>query len=55
MKIEAMLPALVALGGGLLYLLPIRHSSVRQLALVAFGCGLLVTLFGLAGHTVRLP
>lgn len=49
-----MLPVLVAAVGGLVYLAPIKSAGVRQLALVAFGCGLLATLLSFAGHTVRI-
>lgn len=49
-----MIPTLVALAGALLYLAPIKHDGIRQLALYAYACGLLVTLFALSGHTIRI-
>ncbi len=53
MTVIALVPVLCALLGAVLYLVPVR-PDVKQLALVAFGCGLLVSLFGFASHTIRL-
>ncbi len=56
MTVTALLPTLVMVVGGILYLLPTTKSAgVKQLAFAAFACGLLVTLLGLSGHTIHLP
>ena len=40
MTITAMVPTLVAIAGALIYLLPVKNASLRQLALYAYACGL---------------
>ena len=53
MTFFASIPLLVSILGAVLYLV-VKRPDVKQLALYAFACGLLVTLFGLAGHTIRI-
>jgi len=47
------LPLLVCILGMLIYALA-ANAKVAELGRLAFGCGLLVTLFAFAGHAVRL-
>ncbi len=54
MTVVAFVPCLVALVMALIYLYA-KPPQAKQLALVAFGCAFLVAMFGLAGHTVRIP
>ncbi len=51
MTITAGLPLAVLIGGLLVYGL----TSHKTLGLIAFGCGLLVCVYMVAGHVVRLP
>jgi hypothetical protein len=53
MTIVALVSMLVMVGGALVYLVS-SNPSLKQLGLVAFGCGLLVSLFTFSGHTVRI-
>lgn len=53
MTIISAIPLFVAVLGALVYLIA-SNDRVRQLALYAWATGLLVTLFGLAGHVVRI-
>ncbi|GAC1529102.1 MAG: hypothetical protein NVS2B6_17190 [Thermoleophilaceae bacterium] len=50
MTLIAILPALVALVGLLIYAL----TSHKQLGLVVLGCGLVVVMYVLSGHVVRV-
>lgn len=54
MTIIALVPLLVCIAGGLLCLLPVGNADVKKLAFAAFAAGLLVTLLGLSGHTIRI-
>lgn len=49
----AIVPLVVAIIGLLVYALS-ANPKVAELGRLAFACGLLVTLFAMAGHTVRL-
>jgi Na+/phosphate symporter len=53
MTLITTVPALCALLGLLIALLTSRET-VRHLAYIAFGCGLLVVMMQLAGHVIRL-
>jgi hypothetical protein len=53
MTLTTTIPALCALIGLLVALLTSRQP-VQYLGLIAFGCGLLVTMMQLAGHVIRL-
>lgn len=53
MTIIGAVPLLVAIVGAILYCV-VQRADVKQLALYAWACGLLVTLLGLAGHTIRI-
>jgi len=53
MTAVVLLPLLVCIIGLLVYALA-ANAKVAELGRMAFGCGLLVTLFALAGHAVRL-
>ena len=50
MTFFASIPLLVSILGAVLYLV-VKRPDVKQLALYAFACGLLVALFAIAGHT----
>jgi len=52
MTIIAFVPALVAIAGALGARFA-KHPDTKQIALYAFACGLLVTLFGM-GHAIRI-
>jgi hypothetical protein len=49
----ALIPVLVALAGALLYGLA-ANPKVAEIGRLMFACGLLVFLFGVAGHSVKL-
>lgn len=49
----ALVPILAAVVGALLYALT-ANPKLAELGRITFGCGLLVSLFVLAQHTVRL-
>jgi Na+/phosphate symporter len=49
----ALLPALIALAGMVLYALA-ANPKVAELGRLMFGCGLLAVCFALAGKMVRL-
>ncbi len=51
--IIAYVPALVALVAAVLYCVS-ANGNVRELARVSFACGMLVTLYTLAAHVVRI-
>lgn len=53
MIVVAILPALVALAGLLTYVLA-ANQKLAECGRVAFACGLLVCVYVLAGHVVRL-
>lgn len=53
MSIAILLPLLVCIIGLLVYALA-ANPKVQELGRLAYGCGLLVTLFALAGHVLRL-
>lgn len=53
MTIISALPLLVAIVGAVIYL-TVDRPGIKQLALCIFACGLLVTLFALAGQVVRI-
>ena len=48
----AYIPLVVSLAGLLTYAIA-SNPKVAEAGLIAYGCGLLVTLFALAAHTVR--
>lgn len=54
MTVVALIPALVAIVGAIVYLVPGPRPSLKQIALVAFGVGLLVWLLRSASEVVRL-
>ena len=49
----AIVPMLVMIAGLVLYLVATR-AEVKECGRLAFGCGLLVLVWILGGHTVRL-
>lgn len=49
-----LIPLLVAVVGLLMYALA-GSAKVAEAGRLMFGCGVLVTLFALQGHAVRLP
>jgi len=53
MSLSILLPLLVAIIGMLVYALS-ANAKVQELGRLAYGCGLLVTLFELATHVVHL-
>ena len=53
MTVISTIPFLVAVVGAILHCV-VQRADVKQLALVAWFCGLLVTLWGLAGHGIRI-
>ena len=53
MAISILLPLLVCSVGVLVYALS-SNGKVAEMGRMAYGCGLLVTLFELAGHVLRL-
>ncbi len=53
MTLITTIPLLVALAGALIYLLT-NNAKAAELGRVMFACGLLVALFGVASHVVRL-
>jgi hypothetical protein len=52
MTVVALVPAIVAIVGALVYALTTGKAS--ELGRVAFLCGLLATMFALAGTSIRL-
>ncbi len=54
MTVIALVPALVALFGAGLYVLSSK-VEVKEMGRIAFACGLLVFVYSMTNHTVRLP
>lgn len=53
MTIIALIPALVALGGALVYALA-SNPKVAEIARIAFLCGLMALMFALSSSHVRI-
>ncbi len=53
MTLIASIPLLVSLVGAVLYTLA-SNAKVAEVGRLMFACGLLVALFGVAGHVVHL-
>lgn len=53
MIVIAILPAFVCIAGLLVYMLASNPKAV-ELGRIAFACGLLVLVYALAGHVVKL-
>jgi len=54
MTIITVVPGLVVLLGLVVYLMPIQRPEVKEVARIAFFCGLLVLMFGLAGSQIAI-
>lgn len=53
--VYGIVPAIVALVTGLLYLLPfVKNGEAKQLLLYAYATSFLVVMFQVAGHVVHL-